>query len=180
MVDTMKKQTCIQFRPSYEGFDRKLPLCISFWNLEFAYLPHPFVKYLPSPLKKTPQKTVLDHLFEFHFTNSVKGSPQISPMTDSFSCGSQLYNTIKSTSLFHFCSCFCKFSQFLLPNRKEEEEKKKRRKKSTNYRFHNIKVPRVTFKTLFLLRNPNQYLSDPCFLGRQEQNKGYDYKTFFF
>lgn len=38
------------------------------------------------------------------------------------------YNTIKSTSLFHFCSCFCKFSQFLLPNRKEEEKKKKKEK----------------------------------------------------
>lgn len=70
MVDTMKK-TNMHLVQAYVGFDRKPPLCISFWNLEFAYLPHPFVKYLPSPLKKT----VLEHLFEFHFTNSVKGSP---------------------------------------------------------------------------------------------------------
>lgn len=40
----------------------------------------------------------------------------------------------------------------------EKNKKKKRRKKSTNYRFHNIKVPRVTFKTLFLPRNPNLVL----------------------
>lgn len=40
----------------------------------------------------------------------------------------------------------------------KKKKKKKRRKKSTNYRFHNIKVPRVTFKTLFLPRNPKPVL----------------------
>lgn len=71
-----KEKTNMHLVQAYVGFDCKPPLCISFWNLEFAYLPHPFVKYLPSPLKKTlKKKTVLDHLFEFHFTNSVKGSP---------------------------------------------------------------------------------------------------------
>lgn len=75
---------------AYVGFDcSKLPLCIFLFNLDFAYLPHPFVKY-PPPLKKNPPKIVLEHLFEFHFTNSVKGFPLISPMTDFFSCGSQL------------------------------------------------------------------------------------------
>lgn len=28
---------------------------------------------IPPPLKKNPPKIVLEHLFEFHFTNSVKG-----------------------------------------------------------------------------------------------------------
>lgn len=108
---------------AYVGFDCNLPLCISFWNLEFAYLPHPFVKYLPSPLKKT----VLEHLFEFHFTNSVKGSPQISPMTDSFSCGAQLqYNQVYKS--FPFLLMFLQILSISITQSKRRRKKKKKEK----------------------------------------------------
>lgn len=55
IVDTMKKKNPMHLVLAYVGFDcSKLPLCIFLFNLEFAYLPHPFVKY--PPLKKKPQK----------------------------------------------------------------------------------------------------------------------------
>lgn len=138
---------------AYVGFDRKLSFCISFWNL-----PHPFVKYLPSPFKKTlKKKTVLDHLFEFHFTNSVKRIP-LDISHDRFLL---MWLTAIIQSSLQVFSIFAHVSanslNFYYPIEKKKK-KKKRRKKSTNYRFHNIKVPRVTFKTLFLPRNPKPVL----------------------
>lgn len=176
MVDTKKKQTCIQFRPSYEGFDRKLPLCISFWNLEFAYLPHPFVKYLPSPLKKT----VLEHLFEFHFTNSVKGSPQISPMTAIPSHVAHSYNTNQVYKSFPFLLMFLQILSISITQSKRRRKKRKEGKRVRIIAFTISRSHASHLKPYFCQGIQSQYLSDPCCLGRQEQNKGYDYKTFFF
>lgn len=110
---------------AYVGFDRKPPLCISFWNLEFAYLPHPFVKYLPSPLKKT----VLEHLFEFHFTNSVKRIP-LDISHDRFLL---LWLTAIIQSSLQVFSIFAHVSanslNFYYPIEKKKKKKKKKKEK---------------------------------------------------
>lgn len=151
------EKTNMHLVQAYVGFDRKLPLCISFWNLEFAYLHHPFVKYLPSPLKKPLKKNCFGSSFWIPFYELCKRIP-LDISHDRFLL---LWRTAIIQSSLQVFSIFAHVSanslNFYYPIEKKKK-KKKRRKKSTNYRFHNIKVPRVTFKTLFLPRNPKPVL----------------------
>lgn len=147
---------------AYVGFDHKLPLCISFWNLEFAYLPHPFVKYLPSPLKKN----CFGSSFWIPFYQLCKRIP-LDISHDRFLL--MWLTAIIQSSLqvfFHFCSCFCKFSQFLLPNRKKEEKKRKEGKRVRIIAFTISRSHVSHLKPYFCRGIQSQYLSDPCFLGR--------------
>lgn len=152
MVDTKKKQTCIQFRPM-QALIANFPFAYLFGTLNLHIFLIPLLNTSPPPLKKT----VLDHLFEFHFTNSVKRIP-LDISHDRFLL---LWLTAIIQSSLQVFSIFAHVSanslNFYYPIEKKKK-KKKRRKKSTNYRFHNIKVPRVTFKTLFLPRNPKPVL----------------------
>lgn len=140
---------------AYVGFDcSKLPLCIFLFNLDFAYLPHPFVKYPPP--SKNPPKNCFGTSFWISFYKLCKRIL----LNISHDRLLLLWLTAIIQSSLQVFSIFAHVSAYSLNFHYpiEKNKKKKRRKKSTNYRFHNIKVPRVTFKTLFLPRNPNLVL----------------------
>lgn len=107
---------------------------------------------IPPPYKKKTPKIVLEHLYKL--------CKRI-PLNISHDRLLLLWLTAIIQSSLQVFSIFAHVSAYSLnfyyPIEKNKK-KKKRRKKSTNYRFHNIKVPRVTFKTLFLPRNPNLVL----------------------
>lgn len=106
---------------------------------------------IPPPLKKPPPKIVLEHLYKL--------CKRI-PLNISHDRLLLLWLTAIIQLSLQVFSIFAHVSAYSLNFHYpiEKNKKKKRRKKSTNYRFHNIKVPRVTFKTLFLPRNPNLVL----------------------
>lgn len=167
MVDTKKKQTCIWFRPSYEGFDRKPPLCISFWNLEFAYLPHPFVKYLPSPLKKTlKKKNCFGSSFWIPFYQLCKRIP-LDISHDRFLL---LWLTAIIQSSLQVFSIFAHVSanslNFYYPIEKKKKKKKKEGKRVRIIAFTISRSHVSHLKPYFCRGIQSQYLSDPCCLGR--------------
>lgn len=144
------------------------PFAYLFWNLEFAYLHHPFVKYLPSPFKKTlKKKTVLDHLFEFHFTNSVKRIP-LDISHDRFLL---LWLTAIIQSSLQVFSIFAHVSanslNFYYPIEKKKKKKKKKEGKRVRIIAFTISRSHAShLKPYFCRGIQSQYLSDPCCLGR--------------
>lgn len=111
----------------------------------------PLLNIPPPPYKKKTPKIVLEHLYKL--------CKRI-PLNISHDRLLLLWLTAIIQSSLQVFSIFAHVSAYSLNFHYpiEKNKKKKRRKKSTNYRFHNIKVPRVTFKTLFLPRNPNLVL----------------------